>query len=111
MAVVGELELFEERLDPVTEGPLTTVMESSIHAILLLLWRVLEYFFKRCYCCFNLERIEVVEASKLTIAASEFAEDHGRILELITQVLDENVLKAGQVEAIFEGRNEEHMRL
>ena len=93
-----------------TEGPLTAVMESSIHAILLLLWRVLEYLFERGHCCLNLKRIEVVEASKLTIAASKLAKDHGRILELIAQVLHENVLKAGQVEAIFEGRNEKHMR-
>ena len=77
MAVVSELELFEECLDPVSEGPLTAVMESSIHAILLFLWRVFQHFFKRCYCCLNLERIEVVEASKLAIAASELAEDHG----------------------------------
>ena len=69
----------------------------------------MDTFGKAGHCSLNLERIEVVEASKLTVATREFTENHGRILELVAKVLDVQVLKACQIEPVLQRRHEEHL--
>ena len=69
----------------------------------------MDTFGKAGHCSLNLERIEVVEASKLTVATREFTENHGRILELVAKVLDMKVLEACEIEAVFKSRYEEHL--
>jgi len=99
---IRKFEFFQESFDPVAERALPAEEESALHTIALFFWRVFQHFFERRNCGFELKGIEVVKAGELTIAASELTQDHGRVLELIAKVLDEDVLKASQVETVFE---------
>ena len=73
------------------------------------MWRILNAFGEAGHCGLDLERIEVVEASKLTVATREFTENHGRILELVAKVLDVQVLKACKIEPVLQRRHEEYL--
>ena len=93
--IISQFQLSKEALDPCGERPLSAVGVRCLHSFLLLLGRLPEALLERSNRLLNQERIEFVEASELRIAPCELAENHGRVLEVLHEVLDHDILDAG----------------
>ena len=109
--VMYSLQLLEETFYPADEGALPTELKCSLHSICLLHGRVLQALIHHGNWLLHQERIEFIEAWELGLAASELAEHHRWVLEVIAEIFDEDVFEACQIEAIFECRDEEDVRL
>lgn len=95
--IVSQFQLSKEALNPCGERPLSAVSVRCLHPFLLLLGRLPEALLERSNRLLDHEGIEFVEACELRIAPCELAEDHGRVLEVLHEVLDHDILDAGQV--------------
>ena len=111
VSIVRQLELFQEVIHPSFESSLLHVVEGASHALGLLLGGLLKALLESLDGRLEQEWIELEEASELRVVASELAEDHGRVLEVLAEMLDPEILEAGEVEAVLERRDEQDVRL